>query len=85
MHTVRIEILKEIELLPEEKLNEIYELIHFFRLGLQRSKSKNKSIMDFAGIWKDLSDKDFNEFSHEMKIRRKNAFNSRRDFEASND
>ena len=72
MHTVRVEILKEIELLPEEKLNEIYDFIHFFRIGLQRSKRKNKSIMDFAGIWKDLPGKNFNEFSKEIKMRRRN-------------
>ncbi len=82
---IRNEVLKEIDLLPEEKLNEIYDLIHFFRLGLQKNKRKNESIMSFAGIWKVMSEKDFNNFSNEVKMRRKNAFNTRRNYETSID
>lgn len=87
MLAIRNKVLKEINLLPEEKLKEIYNLIHFFRLGLQKgkSKSKNKSIMNFAGIWQEMSEKDFNDFSHEVEMRRKSAFITRRDLETSID
>ena len=85
MIAIRIKVLKEIQLLPEEKLKEIYDLIHFFRLGFQKVKRKNESIMNFAGIWKEMSEKDFNNFSNEVEMRRKNAFITRRDYETSID
>ena len=87
MLAIRNKLLKEINLLSEEKLKEIYDLIHFFRLGLQKSKSKgkSKSIMTFAGIWREMSEKDFNDFSNEVEMRRKSAFITRNDYETSID
>jgi len=87
MLAIRNKVLKEINLLPDEKLKEIYDLIHFFRIGLQirKSKGKSKSIMNFSGIWKEMSEKDFNDFSNEVELRRKSAFVSRRVFETSID
>lgn len=32
-------IIDELNEIPEDKLNQIYELIHYFRLGLDREKS----------------------------------------------
>ncbi|RLC49028.1 MAG: hypothetical protein DRZ79_06510 [Candidatus Cloacimonadota bacterium] len=80
MLLIRKKVWEEIKLLPEDKLNEIYELIHFFRLGLQKNKEK-KSIMNFAGIWKKMSEKDFAALSSEIGNRRKNAFSERGKFE----
>lgn len=36
-------IVQELEKIPEEKLAEIYDLIHYFRLGLNQEKSQEKS------------------------------------------
>lgn len=85
MLAIRNKVIEEIELLPAEKLFEIYDLIHFFRLGLQTNKKTNKTIIDFAGSWSGMSEKEFNEFSDDIAMRRNNAFNLRRDFETSID
>lgn len=85
MIAIKSKVINEINLLPKEKLNEIYNFIHFFRLGLQKSKSENRSIMKFAGTWNKMSEKDFNDFSKEIKTRRETASGSRRDFESSID
>lgn len=71
---IREKLAKEIELLPEEKLSEIYEFIHCFRLGFQKSsETQVDDIMEFAGCWKDMP-----EFSEEIEERRQKAFNRRR-------
>ncbi|NER34207.1 MAG: hypothetical protein F6J93_09225 [Oscillatoria sp. SIO1A7] len=35
-------IVQELEEIPEDKLAEIYDLIHYFRLGLTKENSKDK-------------------------------------------
>ena len=36
-------IVQELEEIPEERLAEIYDLIHYFRLGLNQEKDQQKS------------------------------------------
>lgn len=43
-------IVQELEEIPEEKLAEIYDLIHCFRLGLNKEKSQEKSQPRTPGI-----------------------------------
>jgi len=43
MQTLQIQLIEEIEQIPEEKLPEIYDLIHYFRLGLIQEKSKKQT------------------------------------------
>lgn len=77
----RNKLLYEISKIPDEKLPYIYHLIHSFRMGLN-SKDKNpKNILNLAGSWKDMSEEDFNDFMEEIRIRRRNAFSSRRKHE----
>ncbi len=57
---IRDRVMKEIKLVPEHKLSEIYDFIHYFRIGLQRSKGNVDQIMKFAGCWKDMPTKKFN-------------------------
>lgn len=66
----RDKILAEIDLLPEAKLSEVYDLIHYFRLGLEKAANTNGSIMDFAGSWKDMPDDVFDELEKETAARR---------------
>lgn len=70
-------VMEEIKLIPENKLPEIYSVIHFFRLGLEITAKKPKNIMRFAGSWQDMNEKDFNEFSDEISQRRNQAFSRR--------
>lgn len=63
---IRTEVIKEINLIPEEKLAELYNFIHYFRLGVEVSISTfipsskddgtlQEKIMQFAGSWNDIS------------------------------
>lgn len=36
-------IIEELKEIPEEKLNQIYEMIHYFRLGLNQEKEQPRT------------------------------------------
>ncbi|MBI4725902.1 hypothetical protein HY768_01525 [candidate division TA06 bacterium] len=74
---IRDRVMGEIKLIPEHKLSEVYDFIHYFRIGIQKSKGNIDQIMEFAGCWKDVSDDAFNDFLKEITQRRKNAFAGR--------
>ncbi len=80
---IRDKVIEEIKLIPEHKLLEVYDFIHYFRIGLQKSKVNIDQIMQFAGCWKDMSEDAFNDFLEEISKRRSQAFAGRRDGEAS--
>ena len=80
---IRDKVMEEIKLIPEHKLSEGYDFIHYFRIGLQKSKVNINQIMQFAGCWKDMSEDLFNDFLEEISKRRSQAFAGRRDGEAS--
>ena len=46
--TLRSKVIEEINRVPEEKLGEVYEFIHFFRLGVETMKKTPEDIMQFA-------------------------------------
>ena len=71
------QIIAEINLIPEDKRKELYELIHQFRIGLDRSKHNQDEIMQFAGSWLDMPEEDFSDFCEEIEQRRQ-ATSSRR-------
>ncbi len=76
--TLRTRILEEIHLIPESKLADLYDLIHYFRLGLETSKSNTEQIIQFAGCWQDMPDETFAKFSRELAERRQQVFSRRR-------
>ena len=78
----RSQVIDEIKRIPENKLPEVYDFLHFFRLGLQKSKSGAEETMKFAGCWDDMPDKAFNDFLDEIRERRGAAFSRRRRSEA---
>lgn len=80
---IRVRVIDEIKLIPDHKLSEVYEFIHYFRIGLQESKGDIDKIMKFAGCWKDMSEQLFKEFIEDTRQRRKQAFSRRRKDEAS--
>ncbi len=48
------QIIAEINLIPEDKRLELYELIHQFRMGLNQPKHNQNEIMQFVGSWLDI-------------------------------
>lgn len=76
---IKSKVLQEIDLFPEDKLADLYNFIHHFRLGLEKSQiTKPKPILAFAGCWQDMPDEMFNDFTTEIKQRRHQAFARRR-------
>jgi hypothetical protein len=80
---LRTRLLKEINLIPEEKLEEVYNLIYHFRVGVEASQSTPAQIMQFAGCWDNMSDETFSDFNEEIITRRQQAFLGRRSDETS--
>ncbi len=75
---IRNKLLEEISRIPEDQVSDIYNLVHYFRLGLQSKKANPDKILKLSASWKDMSEDDFNEFLNQMRARRKTAFSSRR-------
>jgi hypothetical protein len=66
----RNQIIEEINLIPENKRQELYNLIHQFRISLERSHNNVDQIMQFAGNWSDLSEEEFSNFYQQIEQRR---------------
>ena len=64
-------VLEEISLIPKDKLTDIYQLLHYFRLGLEASRDRTRSAMSFAGCWKDMPDQVFETFMDDLAQRRR--------------
>jgi hypothetical protein len=69
-HISKNQLIEEIELIPESKHKELYDLIHRFRLSLDRSERRINEIMQFAGSWSDMPEKDFSDLCEEIEQRR---------------
>jgi hypothetical protein len=81
---LRNQLQHEIRDLPDSRLQEVYDLIHFFRLGLEREQGPSQpDIMRFAGAWQDMAD--FDVFEAEIRDRRRHAFSARRPHETGAD
>ena len=74
---LREKVMKEISLIPFDKLDEVYNFIRFFRIGTEREKTNKEKILSFAGCWKDMPDEIYNDFLSGIKHRRKEAFSGR--------
>lgn len=66
----RNQIIAEINLIPEDKRKELYNLIQKFRIDLERSHNNVDEIMQFAGSWSGMSEEDFSDFSEDIEQRR---------------
>ena len=76
---IREKVIEEIQHMPEDKLDELYDLLHFFRIGLQQApaSSSDNAVMAFAGCWKDMADEEFDALLDDMTARRRRAFSGR--------
>jgi len=78
-------VVKEVRLIPEDRLSELYDFVHYFRLGVESCKSTPvKKNLQFAGSWDDMPKKTFDNFLEEINSRRSHAFKKRRNNEAGN-
>ena len=75
-------IVDEIRRIPIDRLPQIYDIIHFFRLSLETDRQDKKDVMRFAGCWEDMTEKDFNDLSNDITERRRKAFSGRMDHES---
>ncbi len=71
---IQSRVMEEIKLIPENKLSELFEFIHFSRLGVESIGLSGTEIMRFAGCWEDMPDKEFEDFLEEVSERRQRAF-----------
>jgi len=75
---LRRKFIEQIQHLPDKKLNELYEIIQFFRIDTERAEPCSKdNVMRFAGCWDDMSDSEFNIWLNEISERRSTAFSGR--------
>jgi len=82
---IQMRVIDEIRLIPQEKLPELYDFIHFYRLGLETAQDNTEEIMQFAGCWEDMPEEEFENFSEKISERRKRAFSERRECETFTD
>ncbi|MFM2064542.1 MAG: hypothetical protein RLZZ507_4213 [Cyanobacteriota bacterium] len=82
---IRTKVITEINLIPEDKLEELYNIIHYFRVDGEISTTYIQQTMKFAGCWNDMSDEMFADFNDEINTRRQQAFVERRSDETSFD
>ena len=82
---IRRKVVEEVNQIPDEKLPQIFEIIHRFRIGLQTSVKRPHKISNYAGCWKDMSDEMYDEYIDEIKQRRHTAFSRRLNREANID
>jgi len=81
---IKSKVLQEIDLIPEDKLTDLYNFIHYFRLGLEKSQmTKPKPSLAFAGCWQDMPAEMFADFTTEIAQRCRQAFTRRRSDEGS--
>ncbi len=77
-YQLREKLVKEIYLIPLEKLDKVYDFIRFFRMGIERTKTNKEKVLSFAGCWEDMPENMLSEFLMEIKDRRMEAFSRRR-------
>ena len=81
---IKQKVLQEIDLLPEDRLVDIYNFIHHFRLGIETTQAKPlKPTLAFAGCWNDMPEEAFQAMLGDIERRRRQAFARRRGFEGS--
>ena len=78
---LRDKLIEEIRLLPDTQLEEIYNMIHEFRMSSETTQNKLDNTLKFAGSWNDLTEEEFRDLSDEISSRRQQAFTHRRNDE----
>ncbi len=66
---LRQQVIEELRQVPEDRLAEIYDLIHFFRLGLEGARAASRDVMELAGAWAGMPEEEFEGFLREASAR----------------
>ena len=75
---LRRKFIEQIQRLPDKKLQELSEIIRFFRINTDHAEPSSKdNVMRFAGCWDDISDSEFKVWLNEISERRSTAFSGR--------
>ena len=83
---IKTKLINEINLIPDSKLSEIYNIIRYFRLGVEKEAIKNKkNSLSYAGSWQEMDSELFDEYMLDIADRRRNAFSNRRSNETFTD
>lgn len=81
----REKIYEEVRRIPEDRLAEAFAVLRGYRQSIEGRPTNGSSVMQYAGVWKDMSADEFDEFLDDVSSRRHNAFSRRRDREAGSD
>lgn len=79
-----IAINEKIKVLPPEAMREVIDLVESLTLKYAAKKASaaqpKKEILNFAGAWKDMDERDYQSFTSEMLQRRQQPSTRRREF-----
>ena len=67
-------ILKEINDLPADRLDEVYEFVHSLNTNTKQKASTRKKILSFSGAFKDMPQKEYADFRNHTKKTRAKLF-----------
>ncbi|MBM4056324.1 MAG: hypothetical protein FJ264_16965 [Planctomycetes bacterium] len=77
---IKERIIKEVAKIPDDKIVELYDVIHFFRIGVETqrkiAKDSRKTALNFFGIWKDMPYEEAKVLD-EIQSRREKTFRKR--------
>lgn len=80
MASFKEKIMKEVEKIPKNKIAQLYDVIHLFRVEVERPqktpKDKGIEAIKFFGIWKDMSAEE-DAVLAEIEARRKRTYRTR--------
>ncbi len=76
----RVKLLEEVQQIPESKVEELYDFVHHFRLGLESAQWQPPQILKFAGCWNEMPEEILTELLGEIFSRRQHAFGRRRSY-----
>ena len=68
-------ILKEINDIPLNRLDEVYEFVHSLKVNTQNTEERRKKILAFGGSFNDMSKDDYNDFVEDTTKTRAAVFN----------
>ena len=73
-------LMKEIEALPQDRIGELYDIIHYVRLGLglegKERKGTKKKALEFFGAWRDITPEE-SRVLEEIQLRRERTLRAR--------
>ena len=73
----REKLIAEVNRIPDDKLAEVYPILHYYRLGLESTQKPPPDVMQYAGCWADMPADEFADFLQAVRVRRHQAFSRR--------